>query len=48
MRLSADAAARTSEARFRSLVQNSSDMIAVIDPETEIRYQTPSVERLLG
>ena len=47
-RLSADAAARTSEARFRSLVQNSSDMIAVIDPETEIRYQTPSVERLLG
>jgi diguanylate cyclase (GGDEF)-like protein/PAS domain S-box-containing protein len=48
VRLSADAAARTSEARFRSLVQNSSDMIAVIDPETEIRYQTPSVERLLG
>ncbi len=30
-----------SEARFRSLVQNSSDIIAVISPEGEIRYQTP-------
>ncbi len=48
VRLSAQSAARASEARFRSLVQNSSDMIAVVSPETVIRYQTPSVERLLG
>ncbi len=48
VRLSAADAARASEARFRSLVQNSSDIIAVIDTDTEIRYQTPSVERLLG
>ena len=48
VRLSAESAARASEARFRSLVQNSSDIIAVVSPEAEIRYQTPSVERLLG
>ena len=48
VRLSAEAAARASEARFRSLVQHSSDIIAVVSPETRIRYQTPSVERLLG
>ena len=48
VRLSAETAARASEARFRSLVQNSSDIIAVVTPETRIRYQTPSVERLLG
>jgi diguanylate cyclase (GGDEF)-like protein/PAS domain S-box-containing protein len=48
VRLSAESAARASEARFRSLVQNSSDIIAVVSAEGEIRYQTPSVERLLG
>ena len=48
VKLSAETAARASEARFRSLVQNSSDIIAVVTPETRIRYQTPSVERLLG
>ncbi len=48
VRLSAESAARASETRFRSLVQNSSDMIVVVSPETAIRYQTPSVERHLG
>ena len=48
MRLLAVSAARQSEARFQSLVQNSSDFIAVIAPDTRILYQTPSVERLLG
>lgn len=37
-----------SEERFRSLVQNSSDVITVIGPDTTIKYQTPSIERVLG
>jgi diguanylate cyclase (GGDEF)-like protein/PAS domain S-box-containing protein len=48
MRLSSEQAARQSEARFRSMVQNSSDIIAVVDADTRIRYLTPSVGRLLG
>ena len=48
MRLSAEGAARESEARFRTLVQHSSDLIAVVDLDTTIRYQSPSVERVLG
>ncbi|MBX6342838.1 MAG: GGDEF domain-containing protein, partial [Thermomicrobiaceae bacterium] len=39
---------RRSEARFRSLVQNSSDVITVIETDTTIRYQSPSVARVLG
>ncbi|HUR18487.1 MAG TPA: EAL domain-containing protein [Acidimicrobiales bacterium] len=39
---------RQSETRFRSLVQNSSDVITVIDADTTVRYQTPSVEEVLG
>ena len=39
---------RQREVRFRSLVQNSSDVITVIDVDTTIRYQTPSVEQVLG
>jgi PAS domain S-box-containing protein len=35
------------QARFRALVQNSSDMITVIAPEGEIVYVSPSVERTL-
>ena len=37
-----------SEKRFRSLVQNASDIITVLDAEGNIRYQSPSIERLLG
>jgi diguanylate cyclase (GGDEF)-like protein/PAS domain S-box-containing protein len=37
-----------SEERFRSLVQNSSDVITLIEPDTTIKYQTPSIERVLG
>lgn len=39
---------RESEERFRSLVQNASDLITVIDADTTIRYQSPSIERTLG
>jgi PAS domain S-box-containing protein len=37
-----------SEQRFRALVQNSSDVITVIDADGTIRYVSPAVERLMG
>ncbi|MDE3134393.1 MAG: EAL domain-containing protein [Acidobacteriota bacterium] len=46
--LSAEVHRRASEARFATLVQNSSDLITVLDAENLIVYQSPSVERILG
>ena len=37
-----------SETRFRSLVQNCSDVITVVDPNGIIRYLSPTVARVLG
>ncbi len=37
-----------SEARFRTLVQNASDVITVIDAQGAISYQSPSLLRVLG
>ena len=37
-----------SERRFRSLVQNGSDIITVLDAGGTIYYESPSIERLLG
>jgi PAS domain S-box-containing protein len=39
---------RQSEARFSSLVQNSSDVVMVVEADSTIRYMSPSVERVLG
>jgi diguanylate cyclase (GGDEF)-like protein/PAS domain S-box-containing protein len=39
---------RQSELWFRGLVQNSSDAILVTHPFGEIRYATPSIERIAG
>ncbi len=36
------------EAKFRSLIQNSSDMICILEPDGLIQYSSPSHERLLG
>jgi diguanylate cyclase (GGDEF)-like protein/PAS domain S-box-containing protein len=47
-RLLAENAARRSEARFRSLVQNASDAVIILQPDGKIVYLTPSVERMLG
>jgi diguanylate cyclase (GGDEF)-like protein/PAS domain S-box-containing protein len=41
-------AVRATEARFRSFVQHSSDVIVLLDVEGTIRYVSPSVTRALG
>jgi len=46
--LTEDLLRRQSEARFSSLVQNSSDVVTVIDADTTIRWVSPSLERVLG
>jgi diguanylate cyclase (GGDEF)-like protein/PAS domain S-box-containing protein len=46
--LSEDLHRRQSEARFRSLVAHSSDLITVVSAGGEISYLSPSVERVLG
>ena len=46
--LAADLHRRQSEARFRSLVAHSSDLITVLDELGVVSYQSPSVERVLG
>jgi diguanylate cyclase (GGDEF)-like protein/PAS domain S-box-containing protein len=47
-RLSEQLARQSSEARFASLVQNSSDLITVVGADAVITYQSPSCEAVLG
>jgi diguanylate cyclase (GGDEF)-like protein/PAS domain S-box-containing protein len=39
---------RRGEERFRSLVQNSSDVVTIADPDSTIRYLSPSARRVYG
>ena len=36
------------EAYFRSLIENASDIITILEPNGIIRYESPSIERVLG
>ncbi|WP_267639373.1 histidine kinase N-terminal 7TM domain-containing protein [Haloarchaeobius amylolyticus] len=39
---------RSTERRFRALIENSSDIVTVVDPDGTVEYQSPSTEQLLG
>lgn len=47
-RRNAEEALRASEERFRSLVQNASDLISILDADGTVRYESPSHSRVLG
>ncbi len=47
-RSSTETALRRSESRFRSVVQNLSDVITILDDEYKIKYVSPSAKPLLG
>jgi PAS domain S-box-containing protein len=41
-------ALQASEERFRTLIQHATDLITVFEADGTIRYQSPSIERILG
>ena len=47
-RRKAEKALRESDKRFRSLIENTSDIVCVLRPDGVIAYVSPSVERILG
>lgn len=47
-RTMAEEALRTTEIRFRALIQNSSDIIRILDKDGRIVYESPSSELILG
>ncbi len=47
-RLVVEQAAREREARFKALVQHSSDVIIVVDEDSVIRFVSPTITRIFG
>ena len=47
-REAAEAALRTSEERFRALVQNATEVITILDAAGTVCYESPAIERVLG
>ena len=47
-RRAVEEAARLREREFRSLLEHGRDVISVLDPDGDIRYTSPAVERVLG
>jgi PAS domain S-box-containing protein len=47
-RKEAEDALRRSEERFRSLIQNASDIIIILEADGTVRYVSPAIERVLG
>jgi nitrogen fixation negative regulator NifL len=39
---------RPTEADFRSLIENATDIITILEADGSIRYESPSIERILG
>jgi diguanylate cyclase (GGDEF)-like protein/PAS domain S-box-containing protein len=48
VRLLSEQSKRENEARFEALVQHSSDVITIVDPDTVIRYSSPTVLQIFG
>ena len=48
VRLLSEQSKRENEARFEALVQHSSDVITIVDPDTVIRYASPTVMQIFG
>ncbi|WP_370409878.1 aminotransferase class I/II-fold pyridoxal phosphate-dependent enzyme [Streptomyces fradiae] len=46
--LSEEVSRRTSEAYFRTLVHNTSDVILIVDDDDTVRYASPSAENMFG
>lgn len=44
----AEQSLRNSEARFRAMIENSSDITALLDGDGKVRYTSPSIGRVLG